>query len=90
MEPLGSRYQEGSTDNRQAVTIKQAPYSGLTDSGGQTTCAGMGLVRTLGLGKEDLMLVTMSLNTAVEAEMLIMGVLFIEIVGVLAKDFPKL
>ena len=54
------------TNNRQTIIIRQAPYSRLTDSKAQTTCAGIGLVRTFWLGKEDLMPVTMSLNTAVE------------------------
>ena len=63
------------------VTIKQAPYSGLADTGAQTTGAGLGLVGTLGLRREDLVPVTMSLNTAVDAEILIIGAVFIEIVG---------
>ena len=41
----------------------------------------MGLVRTLGLRKEDLVPFIMSFNTVVDAEMLILGALFIEIVG---------
>ena len=65
----------------QWVDIVQAPFSGVSDSGAQTTCSGMSLVRALGLGQKDLIPVTMTLNTAVEAEMLILGALFIEVMG---------
>ena len=41
----------------------------------------MSLVRALGLEKKDLIPVSMLLNTAVEAKMLILGALFIEVVG---------
>ena len=69
------------SDNEQMVNIIQAPFSGLADTGAQTTCSGMSLVRALGLGERDLIPVSMKLNTAVEAEMLILGALFIEVVG---------
>ena len=69
------------SDNEQLVNIIQAPFSGLADTGAQTTCGGMSLVRALRLEQKDLMPVTMTLNTAVEAEMLILGALFIEVVG---------
>ena len=41
----------------------------------------MSMVRALGLEQKDLMPVSMTLNTAVEAEMLILGAIFIEVVG---------
>ena len=69
------------SDNTQIVNIIQAPFSGLADTGAQTTCAGMSLVRALGLEQKDMMPVSMTLNTAVEAEMLILGAIFIEVVG---------
>ena len=36
------------SENTMWVNIVQAPYSGVADSGAQTTCAGMSLVRALG------------------------------------------
>ena len=75
----------GVSENEQLVTVMQAPFSGLADTGAQTTCSGLCLVRALGLQLEDLIPVTMTLNTAVEAEMLILGALFIEVVG-MAED----
>ena len=69
------------SDNKQVVNVVQAPFSGLADTGAQTTCAGMSLVRALRLEQRDLMRVSMSLNTAVDSEMLILGALFIEVVG---------
>ena len=58
---------------------KQTPHRGLTDTGAQTTCAGMGLVRALGLMESDLVPVSMGLNTAVNSKMIILGALFVEI-----------
>merc|ERR1711895_430033 len=54
------------SDNKQIVNIVQAPFSGLADTGAQTTCAGMSLVRALGLEQKDLIPVSMTLNTAVD------------------------
>ena len=68
-------------DNEQLLDIVQVPFSGLADTGAQTTCSGMCLVRALGLAQKDLIPVSMTLNTAVEAEMLILGALFIEVLG---------
>ena len=45
-----------------------------------STCAGMSLVRALGLKKENLIPVRMSLNTAVETEMRMLGAI-LEILG---------
>ena len=44
-------------------------------------CSGMCLVRALGLEKKDLIPVSMTLNMAVEVEMLMLGALFIEVMG---------
>merc|ERR1712030_248381 len=77
------------SDNQQVVNIVQAPFSGLADTGAQTTCAGMSLVRALRLEQQDLMLVSMSLNTAVDAEMLILGALFIEVVVKVTKEYGQ-
>ena len=48
------------TNNKQIVDIRQSPFTGISDTGAQTTCAGMSLVRALGLKKENLIPVRMS------------------------------
>ena len=48
--PGGARVSE----NKQIVKIIQAPFLGLADTGAQTTCAGMSLVRALGLQQKDM------------------------------------
>ena len=39
----------GAAGIKMPATHRQAPYRGLTDTGAMTTCAGMGMMRAIGL-----------------------------------------
>ena len=51
------------------------------DTGAQITCAGMGLIRSLGLTRKDLLPVSLTLNSASNTSMSVLGAVFLHIRG---------